>query len=59
MARNELEEKRLQGKELSFRQTTLKEQIAETDFELAHLLTNLPAEATAESWQTSIEEMGQ
>ena len=56
-ARTELEEKRLQGRELSIRRTTIKEQLAETEFELDPLLGALPAEATEESWHESIEKM--
>lgn len=56
-ARTALEEKRLQGRELTIRQAALKEQLAETQFELDPLLAALSAEATEESWQVSIEEM--
>ncbi len=56
-ARSELEQKRLRGQELTIRQTTLKEQLAESQFELEPLLEGLPAEATEEGWHESIEKM--
>ena len=52
-----MEEVRMRRQEHSVRQETLKEQIAETGFELEQVLDELPAEATEEAWEEENEKV--
>lgn len=55
--RTQLEDQRLRGKEFKVRQTTLQEQLAETDNDLQQLTAQMPDGATIELWQESIEQV--
>jgi chromosome segregation protein len=52
-----LERLRIAFQEVTVRRQTLQEQLAETGFELAVLVAEMPEEAEVEAWQTRVEDL--
>lgn len=57
--RERLEKKRMQWQEIKVRRATVEEQLAEHQFDLETVLTNLPEEAEEQEWSNELEQISQ